>query len=85
MSAKRVGKKGTAQPEPQVPRVYTLEVFVIGGPVTEKFAKRNPVISRTIKIRGDQTLEDLHHATFGAFGRWNWRPHIRERAIRPGC
>src|SRR6516162_11191506 len=51
-------------------RFYTLEVFLLSGPVTEKFAKRNPVVSRTIQIRGDQTLEDLHHALFDAFGRW---------------
>ena len=38
-------------------------------PVTEKFAKKNPEISRTIQIRGDQTLEDLHHAIFDAFDR----------------
>src|SRR5436305_1724648 len=42
---------------------------IISGPITEKFAKKNPVISRTIQIRGDQTLEDLHHAIFDAFGR----------------
>ena len=51
-------------------RLYTLEVFLISGPITEKFAKKNPVVSRTIQIRGDQTLEDLHHAIFDAFGRW---------------
>ena len=51
-------------------RLYTLEVFIISGPITEKFAKKNPVISRTIQIRGDQTLQDLHHAIFDAFGRW---------------
>ena len=39
--------------------------------MTEKFAKRNPVISRTIKIAGDQTLEDLHHAIFDAFDRFD--------------
>jgi len=50
-------------------RLYTLEVFIISGPITEKFAKKNPVISRTIQIRGDQTLQDLHHAIFDAFGR----------------
>src|SRR3954470_3514241 len=50
--------------------LYTLEVFLISGPITEKFAKKNPVVSRTIKIRGDQTLEDLHRAIFDAFGRW---------------
>ena len=50
--------------------LYTLEVFIIRGPMTEKFAKRNPVVSRTILIRGDQTLEDLHHAIFDTFGRF---------------
>src|SRR4051794_31101215 len=45
-------------------RLYTLEVFIISGPITEKFAKKNPVVSRTIQIRSDQTLEDLHHAIF---------------------
>jgi hypothetical protein len=51
-------------------RLYTLEVFILGGPVSEKFAKNNPVISRTIQIRGDHTLLDLHNAIFDAFGRW---------------
>jgi hypothetical protein len=51
-------------------RLYTLEVFLLSGPITEKFAKKNPVVSRTIQMRGDQTLEDLHHAIFNAFGRW---------------
>ena len=50
-------------------RLYTLEVFLLSGPITEKFAKENPEISRTIQIRGDQTLEDLHHALFDAFDR----------------
>ena len=50
-------------------RLYTLVVFIISGPVTEKFAKKNPEISRTILIRGEQTLEDLHHAIFDAFDR----------------
>ncbi|EKD50719.1 MAG: hypothetical protein ACD_62C00445G0005 [uncultured bacterium] len=49
--------------------LYTLEVFIIGGPVTEKFTKKNPVISRTIQICGNQTLEDLHEAIFDAFDR----------------
>src|SRR5258707_10558362 len=52
-----------------VERLYTLEVFLLSGPISEKFAKKNPVISRTIQIRGDQTLEDLHHVIFDAFGR----------------
>jgi hypothetical protein len=52
------------------PHLYTLDVFLLGGPVSEKFTRKNPVVSRTIQIRGDQTLEDLHHAIFDAFGRW---------------
>jgi Plasmid pRiA4b ORF-3-like protein len=50
-------------------RLYTLEVFLRSGPIAEKFARKNPVVSRTIQIRGDQTLEDLHRAIFDAFGR----------------
>lgn len=50
-------------------RLYILEVSLISGPLTRKFAKRNPVVSRTIEIRGDQTLEDLHRAIFKAFDR----------------
>jgi Domain of unknown function (DUF6930) len=37
-------------------RLYTLEVFLLSGPITEKFARKNPGVSRTIQIRGDQTL-----------------------------
>ena len=59
--------KSTGQAEG---RLYTLEVFLLSGPVSEKFAKKNPVVSRTIQMQGDQTLEDLHHTVFDAFGRW---------------
>ena len=52
------------------PPLYTLDVFILSGQITEKFAKKNPVVSRTIQIRGDLTLEDLHDAIFDAFGRW---------------
>lgn len=51
-------------------QLFALEVFLMSGPISEKFANKNPVISRTIQIRGDQTLEDLHHTIFDAFGRW---------------
>ena len=51
--------------------IYTLEVFIIAGPVDEKFAKKNPVMSRTVEIRGDQTLEELHNAIFKAFNRFD--------------
>lgn len=62
-------KKQGAQTRGQDHRLYTLEVFILSGPVTKQFAKQNPVISRTIQIRGDQTLKDLHHALFNAFDR----------------
>lgn len=51
------------------PAVYSLEVTLLGGLVTEEFWEENPVVSRTIEILGEQTLEDLHFAIFDAFGR----------------
>ena len=51
--------------------IYTLEVFIIAGPVHEKFVKKNPVLSRTLEIRGDQTLEQLHKIIFKAFDRFD--------------
>ena len=50
-------------------RLFTLEGRIISGPMSKEFMKKNKVICRTIQIRGDQTLEDLHHAVFGAFDR----------------
>jgi len=50
-------------------RLFTLDVFLIGGPVTEEFAKQNPVVSRTIQIKAAQTLEELHDGIFNAFDR----------------
>jgi hypothetical protein len=49
--------------------LYSFEIFLIGGRITEKFAKKNPVVSRIIQVRGDQTLQDLHDAIFDAFDR----------------
>ena len=37
--------------------------------MTEKFVKKNEVVSRTIQVRSAQSLEILHYAIFGAFGR----------------
>lgn len=50
-------------------RVYTLDVALVSGPITEKFAKKNRSVIRTIQIRGDQTLEKLHLAIFAGFDR----------------
>lgn len=49
--------------------LYTLEVFIVSGPMAERFVKRNKVIARTIQIREDQTLQELHRAIFNAFDR----------------
>ncbi len=68
--AKKPATKASKPTEKGNVSLYAVEVFISGGPVSEKFAKKNPVIARTIQIRGDQTLEDLHHAIFDAFGRW---------------
>jgi len=59
--------------------IFTLEVFIISGPIDEKFVKKNPVMSRTIEIRGDQTLEELHNAIFKAFNRFD--DHLYEFQI----
>jgi Plasmid pRiA4b ORF-3-like protein len=56
---------------PGNPQLYTLDVFLVSGPITEEFAKANPEVSRTIQIRGDQTLEDLHNAIFDAYDRFD--------------
>ncbi len=50
-------------------RLYTLEVFLMSGLVTEAFVRANPRISRTIQIKGSQTLQALHRAIFRAFDR----------------
>lgn len=47
--------------------LYTLEAFIIGGPIAKKFARKNKVISRIVQIRGDQTMANLHHILFTAF------------------
>jgi hypothetical protein len=49
--------------------LYVLDVALLSGPVTDKFLKKNPQITRTIEIRSDQTLADLHKAIFTAFDR----------------
>src|SRR5262249_9865238 len=69
--SRKAAAKASPPAESGQVRFYTLDVFIVSGPVTEEFAKKNPVMSRTIQIRGDQTLEDLHHAVFDAFGRFD--------------
>jgi len=66
---KRKKVRATWMPDPKDKRLFTLDVLIFSGPISEKFLKKNKVISRTIQICGDQTLEDLHHAIFDAFNR----------------
>ena len=49
------------------PQLYTLKIFLTDGPITKAFAGKE--ISRTIQMRGDQTLQALHRAIFKAFDR----------------
>ena len=62
-------KRGRQTIAAQDKRLYTLEVFLTGGPLADAFVEQNPVVSRTIDIRGDQTLAELHVAIFRAFDR----------------
>jgi hypothetical protein len=49
--------------------LYTLEVNLVNGPLTNSFIRKNPRVIRTIQIKGDQTLETLHEIIFTAFNR----------------
>jgi hypothetical protein len=68
---------------PRKPHLYTLDVFLTGGPISETFTKTNSVISRTIQIRGDQTLEDLHNAIFEAYDRFDEHMYEFQFGKRP--
>lgn len=61
--------------------LYVLAVFLSGGPTGKKFT--NKVISRTIEIRGDQTLAELHAAIFLAFDRWDEHLYEFQLGKRP--
>jgi hypothetical protein len=62
-------KKGGQQSAAQDKRLYTLDVFLVGGPLADEFVEQNPVVSRTIEMRANQTLAELHVAIFKAFDR----------------
>jgi len=68
MAKKKTQKKGRPA---KAGKLWTLDVSLTGGPVTREFAEANKVICRTIQIRGNQTLEDLHEAIFDAFDRFD--------------
>jgi hypothetical protein len=69
-STKHQAPPTSQPPSPEaLQALYVLQVALIGGPVTDKFLKKNPQVIRTIEIRGDQTLADLHDIVFEAFDR----------------
>jgi hypothetical protein len=81
--SKKLPRLANQSSEADRPRLYTLEVFLISGPVKPKFIKKNPMISRTIQIRGDQTLEDLHDAIFEAYDRFDEHMYEFQFGKRP--
>ena len=62
-------KRVAVAPASPPANLYVLAVYLMGGPVSEKFA--NKEISRVIEVRGDQTLQQLHEAIFQAYDRWD--------------
>jgi hypothetical protein len=72
-----------ASPAPAVPRpnLYVLSVYLLSGPTSKKFA--NKEIRRVIEIRGDQTLEQLHHTIFAAYDRWDVHMYQFQFGKRP--
>ena len=53
------------------PRLFELRVYLMTSRSIRRYPKGNRAVSRTILIRGDQTLEDLHEAIFTAFDRYD--------------
>ena len=64
-SPRRPAAPASARPA----NLYVLATYLTSGPIGKKFA--NKVVQRVIEIRGDQTLEQLHHAIFEAYDRWD--------------
>ncbi len=64
-------KKQTGPKKTKSKEIFTLKVDLIDGPVDEAFADANPEVYRTIVIRGDQTLAQLHEIIFTAFDRFD--------------
>lgn len=82
-TAKRAAPKAAKADGPSAaPKVYTLDVFLLSGPITRAFARKNKTVSRTVLIRGDQTLDQLHDAIFAAFDRDD--PHMYEFQMGKG-
>jgi hypothetical protein len=73
-------KAGARPGAPAAARIYTLRVYLVGGPIPEEY--EGQVVSRTIQILGRQTLHDLHRAIFQAFDRFE--EHLYEFNLGKG-
>jgi hypothetical protein len=82
-ASKKPSPSKSSRAKPGKPRLYTIEVNLLQGLITKKFAKANPVISRVIQIRGDQTLKDLHEAIFKAYDRFDAHMYEFQFGKRP--
>ncbi len=69
VDSKQVSSHSNSKGDSSTDTLYVLDVFLIDGPITEKFVAKNPVISRTIEIKGSNTLSELHKIIFKAFDR----------------
>lgn len=69
--ADRIAEEDSEADVDQSGKLFELEVAIIYGPMSEAFVKNNPEIIRTIQVRGDQTLEELHESIFDAFDRYD--------------
>jgi hypothetical protein len=62
------------------PHIYSLKVYLTGGPVSDAYSGQE--ISRTIQILGHQSLHDLHQTIFKAFDRFE--EHLYEFNLGKG-
>ena len=62
--------------------LFSLQVTIVDGLMAHDFIRTNPVVSRTIELRSDQTLNQLHRAIFDAFERWD-DCHLSEFHLGP--
>ena len=69
MTGRTKKRLAAAKPRPREKRVFTLQVAILAGPMTDSFVRKNPVISRTLEARGEHSLADFHYAIFDAFDR----------------
>ena len=76
-TASRRQKRAPVAPASPPANLYVLAVYLMGGPVSDKFA--NKEISRVIEVGGDQTLKQLHDAIYRAYDRWD--EHLYEIQI----